>query len=206
MKVGSQQAAGDRHDIRQRGNREKTLWHYLGLSVSAVLLILVASTAVLVIVLPALVGGTPLTVLTNSMAPKLPPGTLVVIRPTPIDEIGIGDVLTYQIESGKPALISHRVVTRSMDTNGVTTFTTKGDNNSLADPEPVKAVQITGTVWYSFPWLGHVNNAINGSARAWIVPLIAGLLFIYGGFTVASAIASRVRKRRLNSGDGSVSN
>ena len=200
------QAAGSQQQIRPRRNREKTLWHYLGLSVSTVLLILVASTAVLVIVLPAVVSGTPLTVLTNSMAPKLPPGTLVVIRPTPIDEIGIGDVLTYQIESGKPALISHRVVTRSMDTNGVTTFTTKGDNNSLADPEPVQEVQIKGTVWYSFPWLGYVNNAINGSARAWIVPLIAGLLFVYGGFTVASAIAARLRKRRISNGEESVSN
>ena len=89
---------------------EKGLMHYIGLAVSGALLVLVLGLGALVIVIPALTGGTALTVLTQSMEPRLPPGTLIVIRPTAIDDIKIGDVVTYQIKSGQPAVVSHRVV------------------------------------------------------------------------------------------------
>jgi signal peptidase len=93
-------------------------------------------------------------------------------------------------------VISHRVITRSGNSNGETTFITKGDNNDLADPNPIMEVQIQGKLWYSFPYLGWVNNAVNGSARTWITPVVAGALFIYAGYTVASTIAERRRRKR----------
>ena len=54
------------------------------------------------VLVPRLGGATPYTILTGSMTPKMPPGTLVVVKPRPIDKIGIGDVITYQFESGSP--------------------------------------------------------------------------------------------------------
>jgi signal peptidase len=174
--------------------KERGLLGYVGIALSAVLLIVVAAIAILVVVLPAVVHGSALTVLTNSMAPKLPPGTLIVIRPTPIDDIHVGQVLTYQIHSGSPAVISHRVTKREVSTkDGTTTFITKGDNNALADP-PVREVQVKGTLWYSIPYLGFVNNAVNGNGRTLVVPIFAGLLFAYALYTVISAIAARRRK------------
>ncbi len=154
-----------------------------------------AALAVLVIVLPIAVGGSALTVLTNSMAPKFPPGTLIVIKPTPVDEIAVGDVLTYQIESGKPAVVSHRVVARSVSTaDGSVSFTTRGDNNAVDDAKPVQEVQVRGTLWYAIPYLGWVNNGVNGELRPIIVPVIAGLLFAYAAWTVFSTIRSRRRR------------
>lgn len=176
--------------------KEHGFWHYLGLGVGGGILALVAALAAAVIVVPAVVGGTPLTVLTSSMEPTLPPGTLVVIKPAPVDEIEVGDVLTYQIRSGDPAVVSHRVVSRTVSTNGTTTFTTRGDNNDVADAAPVTEAQIKGTVWYSIPWLGYVNSAISGESRAWLVPLVAGALFLYAGYTAASGIAGAVKRRR----------
>jgi signal peptidase len=182
------------HRPRPRAGKERGLLGYVGIALSVVLLIVVAAIAILVVVLPAVVHGSALTVLTNSMAPKLPPGTLIVIRPTPIDDIHVGQVLTYQIHSGSPAVISHRVTKREVSTNdGTTTFITKGDNNALADP-PVREVQVKGTLWYSIPYLGFVNNAVNGTGRSLVVPIIAGLLFAYAMYTVISAIATRRRK------------
>jgi signal peptidase len=164
------------------------------MALSAVLLIVVATIAVLVVVLPAVVHGSALTVLTNSMAPRLPPGTLIVIRPTPIENIHVGQVLTYQIHSGSPAVISHRVIEREVSTkDGTTIFITKGDNNALADP-PVQEAQVKGTLWYSIPYLGFVNNAVNGDGRALVIPILAGLLFAYALYAVISTIASQRRK------------
>lgn len=175
---------------------EKSLLQYVGVAASAAALLLVAALAALVIVVPAVAGGTALTVLTSSMAPAYPPGTLIVIKPTPVDEIRVGDVLTYQIESGKPAVISHRVTTRSISTEGDTTFVTKGDNNALADPEPVQAVQAKGTLWYAIPMLGWVNNAVSGESRGILVPLVAGSLFAYAAWLFFSALRARRTRRR----------
>ena len=175
---------------------EKGLRHYIGLAVSGALLVLVVGLGALVIVIPALTGGTALTVLTQSMEPRLPPGTLIIIRPTAIDDIKIGDVVTYQIKSGQPAVVSHRVVSRSVDTKGRTTFTTKGDNNALPDAGPVQKAQIRGTLWFSIPWLGYVNNLVGGQGRSFLAPVIAVALFIYAGYMIASSVASSRKKKR----------
>jgi signal peptidase len=177
---------------------EKSLGHYLSVALSGAVLILVLALAVVTIVLPALVGGRPLTVLTQSMEPTLPPGTLVVVRPADPASIQVGDVLTYQIESGKPAVISHRVTGKTFSTNGGITFLTKGDNNDVADELPVQEVQIVGTIWYSVPLLGWVNNAVNGEGRQLIVPLAVTALFGYAGWMVLSTVLERRRRRRAN--------
>src|SRR5690606_26547965 len=54
----------------------------IGTGLSFGLLAFVVLIAVLVIVVPAAVGGRSLTVLTSSMEPAYPPGTLVVVKPT----------------------------------------------------------------------------------------------------------------------------
>ena len=79
-----------------------TLLRAIGHGLSLGLLLLVLGLGILVIGIPAAVGGTPLTILTGSMSPNLPPGTLVVIKPTPIDEIAIGDILTFQLSRASP--------------------------------------------------------------------------------------------------------
>ncbi|HUG49955.1 MAG TPA: signal peptidase I, partial [Terrimesophilobacter sp.] len=61
---------------------------------------------------------------------------------------------------------------------------------------PVTPAQIKGTVWYSVPLLGYVNNAVNGPARAWVTPGVAAVLFIYSGYMMIGAVLSTWRKRR----------
>ena len=177
-------------------DKEKGLAHYLGLALSGALLVLVLALAALVVVIPKVVGGIPLTVLTSSMIPKFPPGTLIVDVPVKTDELRIGDVATYQIVSGKPGVITHRIIAIHNDSNGSRTFQFKGDNNSQPDPGEILADQVQGRVWYSLPYIGYVNNAVNGENKPWIVPVIAGLLFAYAAYTVATAIVSARRQKR----------
>lgn len=166
-----------------------------GLSLG-VLLIIVALGA-LTIAVPAAVGGMPLSVLTGSMRPTYPPGTLVVIKPAAPEEIGVGDVITFQIESGKPAVATHRVIARSTDSGtGEVRFTTQGDANNTPDPEQVRTAQIRGKVWYAIPYLGWANQAIDGSTRSWAVPALAGALFLYAAWTVGSGLRERRQKKR----------
>lgn len=161
-----------------------------------VLLIIVALGAVTIVV-PAAVGGMPLSVLTGSMRPTYPPGTLVVIKPAAPEEIGVGDVITFQIESGKPAVATHRVIARSTDSGtGEVRFTTQGDANNTPDPEQVQTAQIRGKVWYAIPYLGWANQAIDGGTRSWAVPALAGALFLYAAWTFSAGIRERRRTKR----------
>lgn len=180
-----------RAELRRR-NDGQSLLHYLAVSLSASVLVLLLGIAVAVIGLPTLVGGSAMTVLTQSMEPGLPPGTLVVIRPTPVDEIRVGDVVTYQIRSGESAVVSHRVTAKTY-TDGELTFVTKGDNNDAVDPEPVREVQIRGTLWYSLPLLGWVNSILNGANRTVVLAIVAGGLFLYAAASVAGAVRDRRR-------------
>lgn len=151
--------------------------------------------------MPAVVGGTPLSVLTGSMRPDLPPGTLVVITPVPVEEIGVGDVITFQIESGRPEVATHRVVARSVDSaSGEVRFTTQGDANNTPDPAPVGSAQILGRVWYAVPYLGWANQAIDAGTRSWVIPLLAGGLFVYSAWTFGTGARDRRRERRLTDG------
>ncbi len=177
--------------------KERSLLAWIGTALGGALLLLVAALALLIIVLPAATGGQALTVLTNSMAPGLPPGTLIVIRPTDPEDVRLGDVLTYQIRSGSPEVVTHRVIERTTNTEThELEFVTQGDNNAVPDDDPVREVQVRGTLWYSLPWLGYVNTALAGDARAILVPVVAGLLFAYGGWTVVSTVRGRRRAAR----------
>jgi signal peptidase len=180
-------------DVKKKSEKEPGFLHYVGVALSVALLFAVLTLGAILIVIPKLAGAVPLTVLTNSMEPGLPPGTLVIIKPVEIDDIKIGDVITYQIKSGEPGVITHRVI-------GITPlgderqFTLQGDNNGAADEGLVKPVQIQGRLWYSVPYVGFVNSAVNGENKSWIVYVIAGLLLAYAAWMVISGIFGRKKK------------
>lgn len=183
--------------------RERTGWravlHAVALGLSTGMLVIVAGLAVVLIVIPKATGSTPLTVLTQSMEPTLPPGTLLVVKPTPLEDIRIGDVVTYQIVSGQPAVISHRVVSVESSSDGARTFVLKGDNNAEPDSSPVTAAQVRGVVWYSIPEVGYVNQLVNGS-RGWLIPAVAGILLAYSAGMITIGVTSSVRRRRRSRG------
>lgn len=148
------------------------------------------------VVVPRLAGATPYDVQTGSMRPGLPPGTLVVVRPVAADEIGIGSVITYQLESGKPAVATHRVTALGINNvSGERTFRTKGDANDGVDPEPVRPVQVKGEVWYAVPYVGRVNDLITGPPQLPLLVVVAGLL-AYAGWMFAGAARDRRRDRQ----------
>ena len=124
-------------------------------------LVVLVSLAAAVAVIPRVTGAVPLTVLSGSMLPALRPGDLVVVRPTPADHLHIGDVVTFQPQSGVATLVTHRIIYITHDANGhVVNIQTQGDANNAPDNLLVPD-QIMGRVWYSVPFIGHVTNGRN---------------------------------------------
>ncbi|MCW2815594.1 MAG: signal peptidase [Nocardioides sp.] len=148
------------------------------------------------VLIPRMAGATPYTILTGSMAPSYPPGTLVVDKAADPDSVGVGTVITYQLESGKSAVVTHRVIAVSTSTDGERTFVTQGDANSVPDEEPVRAEQVRGQVWYAVPHLGRFSNAISGHQRQLAVYGVAGALVLYAGAMFAGAGRDRRRNGR----------
>ena len=145
---------------------------------------------------PRVGGATPYTILTGSMEPGLPPGTLVVVKPVQPEKIAIGTVITYQLDSGRPTVVTHRVVRVGIDGTGERVFSTQGDANNAPDQKPVRPVQVRGEVWYSVPYLGHLNNALTGGERAIAVYVVGFGLLLYAATMFTGAARERRRDRR----------
>ena len=156
----------------------------------------VAALVLAAVVVPRLAGATPYTVLTGSMTPAYPPGSLVVVRPVEPSEVRIGDVVTYQLRSGEPAVATHRVVGVGWSADGERLLTTQGDANPLPDAEPVRGVQLRGEVWYSLPWVGHLNVLLTPGQHERLVQLAALLLFLYADGVLWRGWRSRPRGTR----------
>lgn len=67
-----------------------------------------------------------MTVLTASMSPVIPAGSVVVVRPVDPSAIEVGDVITYRIPVQDRRIVTHRVVEVTGD-RGSPTIRTKGD-------------------------------------------------------------------------------
>lgn len=158
-----------------------TRMHQVWQAVSWVLLAAAFALLCATILVPKIAGGRPYTVLTGSMRPHYPPGTLIVVKPKPADLIEVGEVITYQVRSGQADVITHRVVEITHAPNGELRFITRGDANGR-DDDPVRPVQVRGVLWYSIPYLGFANSWFTGPKRTITVFVLAGLLFAYGAW------------------------
>ncbi|MFD1716320.1 signal peptidase I [Georgenia deserti] len=175
---------------------DRTPLTWAGLVAGWAFIVLAAAVVLAAVVVPRMGGGTPYAVTSSSMEPTLTPGTLVVVRPVPADRIGPGDVITYQLESGRPAVATHRVVSVATDLTGAYRYTTRGDANETEDAEPVRPEQVRGRLWYAVPYLGHVNLLLSGQERAMARTVVAGLLLGYAGFMFIGAVRERRRRAR----------
>ncbi len=182
--------------------RGRLLLRAVGNGLSLLALVLVVGIALAAVIVPRAAGATTLAVLTGSMQPAYPPGTLVVIRPTPPEDIRVGDVITFQLESGKPAVATHRVVEKGFRADGEIQFITRGDDNPIADLEPVREVQIRGRLWYAIPHLGRVSVLLDGNQRALLTTAVAGGLLAYAGWQVVAGLRDRRSRRDVPPGPG----
>jgi signal peptidase I len=167
---------------------------FLTTVLGVVMLGTVVVAAAALIVVPKAVGAKPLTVLTGSMQPALQPGDVAIVRPVDTQSLGVGDVITFQAESGNPQLTTHRVVGVVLTTDGVQ-YKTRGDANGAVDPVPIRPEQIKGAVWYSVPLVGYATTWVNGPTMTTVIQLVAFGLIIYGAFLlVAGALDRRSHK------------
>jgi signal peptidase len=138
------------------------------------LVILLLLTAALMFFAPRF-GWQVDTVLSGSMEPAIPTGSILVLRPVPSDKIQVGDIITFS-GSGRDRFITHRV-TAIEQTNGIV-FTTKGDANNAEDPFTVPAENVVGKVLVHIPFLGFILSFVKTPVGLFLTLVLPGLIII----------------------------
>ncbi len=114
-------------------------------------------------------------VLTDSMAPKIQPGDVVVsanwIKPT------VGDTAIYHQKS-IDGMMSQDVVHRVITLNSKNEYQFKGDHNATMDALPVPSSDVVGTVFLKIPGIG---NLFNFTGFFLLMLIVGGIwLLVYG--------------------------
>ena len=123
------------------------------------LLLLVAVVACLFIVLQSMsqgyvqfFGNSLFRVVTGSMEPTIPIGTILLAQDTPIEEIQTDDIVCFRSTNpgSSGMIVTHRVVGVYDTPDGIRCLRTKGDNNLSVDANPVTTSNLIGRiVWHT---------------------------------------------------------
>ena len=115
-------------------------------------------------------------VLTGSMVPAYPIGSLIYVQDVDPNELELRDVITFS--SGK-TIVTHRIVEIVRDDNNPyqLKFRTKGDANNDPDASLVGPADIIGKVAFGIPHLGNIANYIQ-SPPGLYVTIVIGLALI----------------------------
>ena len=122
-------------------------------------------------------GFTPLTVQSESMEPTFGENDLIVIQQCDPSTLQVGDIVTFHtIIDNQYALNTHRIVSIN-DVNGMNSYTTKGDNNDLADQHVIADGDIVGKYAFKIPYLGKVMDVLSSTWGFLIIIVLPMLLF-----------------------------
>ncbi|MDR1157984.1 MAG: signal peptidase I [Oscillospiraceae bacterium] len=107
----------------------------------------------------SLLGYRMFMVLSGSMEPAYPVGSVVFTQEIPPEDVAPGDVITYYSRNLEE-LVTHRVV--SIEPMGPSDFVyvTKGDANDRADSERSYSWDLLGVVRFQIPFLGYVVDQL----------------------------------------------
>jgi len=163
--------------------------------------VLVAAAIVVVVVIPRMTQGSALTVLTGSMSPEIPVGSVVMVRPVDPATLEVGDIATYQVEPDREVFITHRVTEIHEGPKGLS-FTFKGDANRGADLDRIPSDAVRGEVWFHVPYLGSIRDGLHGQGG---ITLVAMILLVGYALTQFSGFAKDRRGAKDGTTTGVVS-
>ncbi len=135
-----------------------------------------------------LLGLSPYAVISGSMAPAYPVGSLIYVAPAVFEDVRVGDPITFRLNGGA-SVATHRVV--KIDESKMA-FYTKGDANESADGTPVMADDLIGRPVCCIPVLGYIAGFVSAPAG---IAAAVGAAAIYLVLSAISAILKKAGKQ-----------
>ncbi len=150
-------------------------------SAAGILLIVAVILLCSLLVLPGMIGFHMYNVLSGSMEPAIPVGSLLYVRSGEPEDVEEKDIIAFYGSLEDSGIITHRVVKNNVVSG---TFTTKGDANEKEDPAPVPYDNYIGRVALTVPYVGRVltiMTSLEGKIAAACVVLLGVVLNLIGG-------------------------
>ncbi|HZT96437.1 MAG TPA: signal peptidase I [Chloroflexota bacterium] len=121
------------------------------------------------------------TIDTGSMRPALSPGDVAILRPEPLAQLRVGQIVAFHPPHEASVTIIHRIVTLSRESSGVV-IQTKGDANNARDQWKAFLPGSTAWVeWGAIPKLGYVTvMAQMAGVRFAILLALVGIAVTWG--------------------------
>ncbi len=111
-------------------------------------------------------------VISGSMEPEYPVGSLIYVKDAEPSEIKVGDVITFVLKNETPA--THRVIGIDEENQH---FLTKGDANDIEDA-PVHFNNLIGKPVFKIPYLGYIAYYIQHPPGMYIAISIGACLLL----------------------------
>lgn len=112
-------------------------------------------------------------VISGSMEPEYPVGSLIYVKDVDPWEVEVGDVITYVLPNDMPS--THRVVRIDEENQH---FYTKGDANDVEDGSPVHFKNLIGKPVFKIPFLGYIAYYIQHPPGMYIAIAVCAIILL----------------------------
>ncbi|GAA1439144.1 signal peptidase I [Leifsonia poae] len=150
--------------------------------------------SILLIGAGALMRVSPLIVISGSMEPTIPTGSLLLSAERPASEVKVGDIVTVARPNGD-GTVTHRVISVTPGPEEATTLALQGDANASADPEPIVTKSV-GQHILTVPAFGYVAAFFQTVRGLIVAALLALALLALYFFEPKSGKPQHGRRRR----------
>jgi signal peptidase len=160
-------------------------------------LVLIIVVALFIVFAPRFYYFKVAVVMSGSMAPAIPTGSLAFTGAIATEDIKVGDVIAFNADEKATDSTSHRVM-EIINDNGLF-FRTRGDANESDDPEFVPANKVRGRILFSIPRLGRLFLSAVGYIKSqfgMIIFIVIPSLLTVGGTLWEFRQTSGLRQRR----------
>jgi signal peptidase len=134
----------------------------------------------------------------GSMEPAIHKGSLVLVQPVSPSEVKVGDVITFQQYE---QTTTHRVIAITQDARGLV-FKTKGDANTVADPEDKTFPSAVGIVRGTLPVAGYIAAGAQAYWRLLLTLVAAAIFFSCAGVLVFRSETSTASPQKRSQSAG----
>jgi len=141
-------------------------------------------------------------ILSGSMEPKLPLGSVVAVRPAL--QYSVGDIITFFPAPNNKIPVTHRVTkVYGTSTQNNLLYETKGDKNNAVDTGSIKQGQIIGKVFFYVPYIGYAVQAAKTKKGFIFLIIVPSTIIIYEELrTLKKELANLLKKLKSNKTNG----
>ena len=156
-------------------------------NILSTLAVILALVLVLLLVAPRVFGMHVFTVLSGSMEPAYPVGSMIYVKSVDPFQLKEGDVISFLLDEN--TIATHRItgIVPDEEDESVIRFRTKGDANDAEDGSLVHCRNVVGTPIFTIPKLGYFADyiqhppgmyiAVSAAAIVLLILLLPDLLF-----------------------------